>query len=428
MIDHASPRPDEAPDAFGRHPTGPLRGVVIADLTRVLAGPYCTMLLADMGATVIKVESRDGDESRHWKPPTLGDDSTYFLSVNRNKHSICLDFRDADDLAVAHQLVARADVVIENFKPGGLTAFDLDYSTVARLNPRVVYASITGFGPGDGADLPGYDLLVQAMSGLMSITGAPSTEGFRSGIAIFDVVTGLHACIGVLAALQERDRTGRGQLVETNLMSSAMSAMVNQTGGYALTGAIPDRLGNEHPSIYPYEPFPTTDGELIVAIGNDRQFERLCQEIGAPELVTDARFARAPDRSANRGELRGLLRRILRSRTSSEWFIRLRARGVPVAPIQDIAAGVRTAHELGLDPVVSAGVGPGAMPGIRHPIRFSRTPAGHDLAPPELDGDSAAIRAWLASTGPAPPGGHHRGAATDDPVRGLPENAQRDLT
>jgi crotonobetainyl-CoA:carnitine CoA-transferase CaiB-like acyl-CoA transferase len=383
-------------DAFGRRPTGPLAGLVVADVSRVLAGPYCTMLLADMGATVVKVEGPGGDETRNWKPPVRGDDSTYYLSLNRNKHSIRLDFRDEDDRAVVHELIRRADVLVENFKPGDLDRFGLDYESVAADNPRLVYASVTGFGRRGGADLPGYDLLVQGMSGLMSITGGPDSEGYRSGIAVFDVMTGLHTCVGILAALQDRERTGRGQRVEANLMSSALSAMVNQSGAYALAGVVPTRIGNEHPSIYPYEPFPTADGELIVAVGNDSQFRRFCDEIGVPELAVDPRFAEASARSVNRAELRPLLRKALSANTSEEWFTRLRRCRVPVAPIQDVAGGIRSAHELGLDPVVTIGSGPDAMPTVRHPLEFSRTPASHDVPPPALDSGSDAVRAWLS--------------------------------
>ena len=290
---------------------GPLAGLVVADFSRVLAGPYCTMLLADLGATVVKVEGPPGDETRHWMPPALDGEATYFLSVNRGKRAITLDFTDPADAAVARALAARADVVIENFKPGGLNRFALDYDSVRAANPGVVYVSITGFGP--AADLPGYDVLAQALSGLMSITGVPDGPPTKAGVAIVDVVTGLHAGIGALAALRHRDLTGEGQRVEVNLLSSALSALVNQSGAYALTGDIPGRLGNDHPSIYPYGPFPTADGELVLAIGNDAQFARLCTVIGIAQAAADARFAKAgrpqpPARRAGtaaRGRARG---------------------------------------------------------------------------------------------------------------------------
>jgi crotonobetainyl-CoA:carnitine CoA-transferase CaiB-like acyl-CoA transferase len=208
---------------------GPLDGLVVADFSRVLAGPYATMLLADLGADVVKVEGPSGDDTRHWTPPKRGDVGTYYLAINRNKRSIALDFTDPDDLAVAHRLAGRADIVIQNFKPGGLRRFGLDYDSVQTLNPQTIYCSISGFGSGEGASLPGYDLLVQASSGLMSLTGSPEGPGYRAGISVFDVVTGLHSTIGILAALRHRDETGEGQHIETNLLSSAMSSMVNQT-------------------------------------------------------------------------------------------------------------------------------------------------------------------------------------------------------
>ena len=236
------PRPTRR-DAFGRDASGPLAGIVIADFSRVLAGPYCTMLLADMGATVMKVESPSGDETREWKPPVFEGQSTYYLSINRNKGSIALDFGDPDDVETAHDIAGRADVVVENFKPGGLDRFGLDYALVAESNPAVIYASITGFGTAGGAALPGYDLLVQAMSGLMSLTGDPDIPAYRSGVAVFDVITGLHAAIGFCPRSRSGSRSGRGQRIEVNLMSSALSGMVNQTAGFLLSGNVPTRHG-----------------------------------------------------------------------------------------------------------------------------------------------------------------------------------------
>ncbi|MBU1386209.1 CaiB/BaiF CoA transferase family protein [Microbacterium profundi] len=388
-------------ELLARSSKGPLSGIVIADFGRVLAGPYCTMLLADMGATVIKVESPAGDETRAWMPPEHEGQSTYYLSINRNKLSIKLDFSDPEDLAVARDLAGRADVVIENFKPGGLEKFGLDYQSVTSINPTVIFASITGFGTAGGAGLPGYDLLVQAASGLMSLTGAPDTEPFRAGVAVVDVFTGMHACIGILAALNHRQATGEGQRVEVNLLSSALSGLVNQTGAYAIAGVVPTRMGNEHPSIYPYEPIATGEGEIVLAIGNDRQFRGLCRELGIPELAEDPRFAAAPDRSRNRLELRPLLELALAQAAASEWFERLTAAGIPCAPIQDIAAGVQFAERIGLDPIIHAGPEAESLPGIRHPIAFSRTPATYDKAPPGLGADTELVRRWLA--GPLAP-------------------------
>jgi crotonobetainyl-CoA:carnitine CoA-transferase CaiB-like acyl-CoA transferase len=376
--------------------SGALEGVIVADLSRVLAGPYSTMLLADLGATVIKVESRDGDETRQYRPPQFGGESTYYLSINRNKRSIALDFADPHDLQVARDLVRRADVVVENFKPSGLERFGLDYASVARENPTVVYTSISGFGTAAGAELPGYDLLVQALSGMMSLTGSPDDVPYRSGVAVFDVITGLHAAIGTLAALHHRTVTGEGQHVELNLLSSALSGLVNQTGAYAIAGVVPHRMGNEHPSLYPYAPFPTADGEIVIALGNDTLFRTLCAQLGRPDLAHDARFGRAADRSANRDELRPLLVAALATRSATEWADALQTARVPSAPILDVRGGIETAERLGLGPIVWAGVGERSVPGIRNPIDFSRTPAGYHRPPPRLDEDRADVVRWLA--------------------------------
>ncbi|MCG2624482.1 CoA transferase [Arthrobacter sp. I2-34] len=391
-------------DAFGRNASGPLAGIVVADFSRVLAGPYCTMLLADMGATVIKVESPSGDETRAWKPPVFEGQSTYYLSINRNKRSIALDFSDPGDLETARTIAAGADVVVENFKPGGLERFGLDYASVAEQNPAVLYASITGFGSAGGAALPGYDLLVQAMSGLMSLTGDPESPAYRSGVAVFDVMTGLHAAIGVLAALHERAQSGRGQRIEVNLMSSALSGMVNQTAGFLLSGKVPTRMGNEHPSIYPYEPLATADGDIVLAIGNDRQFRTLCEVLEANELAADPRFSTAPDRSLNRAALRPILQELLAARPAPEWFDIFTEARLPCAPINDVRGGIEFAQRLGLEPVVAVGDGDTALPGIRNPISFSSTPASYDLVPPGIDADRDDILAWLELTAKAPAG------------------------
>jgi crotonobetainyl-CoA:carnitine CoA-transferase CaiB-like acyl-CoA transferase len=376
--------------------TGALEGVVVADLSRVLAGPYSTMLLADLGATVIKVESPDGDETRQYRPPQFGGESTYYLSINRNKRSIALDFTVPDDLQVARDLVRRADVVVENFKPRGLERFGLDYASVARENPTVVYTSISGFGTAAGAELPGYDLLVQALSGMMSLTGSPDDVPYRSGVAVFDVITGLHAAIGTLAALHHRTVTGEGQHVDLNLLSSALSGLVNQTGAYAIAGVVPQRMGNEHPSLYPYAPFPTADGDIVIALGNDALFRALCVQLGRPELAQDARFSRAADRSEHRDELRPLLIAALATRSAAAWAEALQAARVPSAPILDVRGGIETAERLGLGPIVRAGVGERSIPGIRNPIDFSRTPAGYRRPPPRLDEDRADVIRWLS--------------------------------
>ena len=374
---------------------GPLSGLLVADFSRILAGPYASMLLADLGADVVKVESPAGDDTRTWMPPVRDGVATYYLGINRNKRSVALDLAEAGDAKLARELAGRADVLLENFKPGGLSRFGLDYESVAAANPGVVYASITGFGTGGGAALPGYDLIVQAISGLMSLTGPEGGQPYRAGISVFDVLSGLHASIGVLAALHCRQSTGRGQHVEVNLLSSALSGLVNHSAAVVAAGVTPTRMGNSHPSLFPYDALPTADGELIVTAGNDRQFRRLCEVLGLPELADDPRFLRNQDRTANREELRPLLVQRLRTRGKNEWFREIIAAGVPCGPINTVNDGVAFAAELGLDPVVVVGAGDGAVPTIRNPITFSATPARYLLPPPGLDEHGAEIRAWL---------------------------------
>jgi crotonobetainyl-CoA:carnitine CoA-transferase CaiB-like acyl-CoA transferase len=373
---------------------GPLAGLLVADFSRILAGPYSTMLLADLGAEVIKVEGPGGDDTRTWQPPVRDGISTYYLSVNRNKRSIALNLRDPEDLAAAHELARRADIFIENFKPGGLARFGLDYEAVSGRNPAVIYASISGFGSGSGgAALPGYDLIVQAISGLMSVTGDPAGEPFRAGVAVFDVISGLHATIGILAALNVRHSTGRGQHIEISLLASAMSGLVNQTGAFVAGGVVPFRMGNSHPSLFPYEPLPCADGDLIITAGNDQQFRKLAQVLGVPGLADDPRFGRNEDRTANRDQLRPLLVERLHTRPKMEWFRELIAAGVPCGPINTIDQGVAFAEEVGLSPVVDVG----GVPSIRNPITFSQTPPSYRRPPPALDEHGAEIRRWLLS-------------------------------
>jgi crotonobetainyl-CoA:carnitine CoA-transferase CaiB-like acyl-CoA transferase len=377
-------------------PSGPLSGLLVADFSRVLAGPYATMLLADLGAEVVKVESPAGDDTRTWQPPVRDGVSTYFLGVNRNKRSVALDLKDPDDLAAAQELARRADIMVQNFRPGGLSRFGLDYPTVAAGNPGIVYASISGFGSApEGAALPGYDLIVQAISGLMSLTGNPDGEPFRAGISVFDVIAGLHATIGVLAALQSRQQTGRGQHVEVSLLGSALSGMVNQTSAYVAGGVVPTRMGNSHPSLFPYEPLRCADGELIITAGNNAQFRRLVEVLGAPELADHPSFRRNEDRTANRDLLRPLLLERLATRTTMEWFRTLTDAGVACGPINTVDGGVAFAEAVGLDPVVRAEGDPDGVPSVRNPIRFSTTPPDYRLPPPELDEHGAEIRSWL---------------------------------
>jgi crotonobetainyl-CoA:carnitine CoA-transferase CaiB-like acyl-CoA transferase len=397
----ASGAPAVAPDG-SRPPSGltrpgPLAGLIVADFSRVLAGPYCTMLLGDLGADVIKVESPGGDDTRRWVPPVTKDGrSTYFLAINRNKRSVALDLGDPGELALAAELARRADIFVQNFKPGGLTKFGLDYASVSAVNPGIIYASISGFGSAGGKDLPGYDLMVQAMSGLMSLTGDPDGPPYRAGISMFDVMAGLHTAIAILAALHHRDATGEGQHIEASLLASALSGMVNQTSAYVTAGVVPFRMGNSHPSLTPYEPLPAADKDLIVTAGNDTQFRKLCEVIGAPQLADDPRFATNEGRTANRDELRPLLSERLGTRTAAEWFPDLIAAGVPCGPINTVDAGVTFARDIGLEPVVTAGEGDAAMPTVRHPIIYSATPPSYPLPPPGLDEQGDEVRAWLA--------------------------------
>lgn len=373
----------------------PLEGLIVADLSRVLAGPYCSMLLADMGATVIKVESSAGDDTRTWVPPTKDDVATYYMSINRNKKSIVLDFGNADDLVIAKDLVRRADICLENFKVGGLKKFGLDYESVRTDNPGLIYLSISGFGTKEGAWLPGYDLIVQAVSGLMSLTGEPDGSPFRAGISVFDVMAGLHGTIGVLAALNHRNQTGQGQHIEVNLLSSAMSGLVNQTAAYTAAGVVPFRMGNAHPSLFPYEALPTKDRDLIIAAGNDKQFRALCAVLGLDDVADDPRFAINADRTKNREELRPFLLEKLAEWASDDLFIELNKVGVPCGPINSIGDGVELAEKLGLRPRVSVGEGKRQVDLVRNPITFSTGELDYHLPPPTLGEHSDEIRQWL---------------------------------
>ena len=387
-----------APDSTTNHPPGrrgPLDGILVADLSRVLAGPYCSMLLADMGATVIKVESPAGDDTRTWAPPEKDGISTYYLSINRNKRSIVLDLKNPDDLAVAKSLLRRADIALENFKPGGIDRLGLGYDDVKDDNPGLIYLSISGFGTAEGASLPGYDLVAQAVSGLMSLTGEPDGPALRAGISVFDVMTGLHGLIGVLAALNQRRETGLGQHIEVNLLSSAMSGLVNQTAAFTAGGVVPRRMGNAHPSVYPYQTMPTKDRDVIITAANDRQFASLCEVIGIAEVAIDERFARNADRTANRDQLHPMLVEALSKWSADDLFIALNAAGVPCGPINSIGEGVELAERLGLSPRVTLGEGDREVDLVRNPISFSGSEVAYRLPPPELGEHSDEIRAWL---------------------------------
>ena len=373
----------------------PLDGLIVADLSRVLAGPYSSMLLADMGATVIKVESSAGDDTLTWVPPTKDGVATYYMSINRNKKSVVLDFGKPEDLVLVKKLVQRADICIENFKVGGLKKFGLDYESVSVDNPGLIYMSISGFGTKEGAWLPGYDLIVQAVSGLMSLTGEPDGQPYRAGISVFDVMAGLHGTIGLLAALHQRNQTGKGQHVEVNLLASAMSGLVNQTAAYTAAGVVPFRMGNAHPSLFPYEALPTKDRDLIIAAGNDRQFRLLCGVLGLEGVADDPRFAINADRTKNREELRPLLLEKLAQWASDDLFIELNKVGVPCGPINSIGDGVELAEKLGLRPRVTVGEGEREVTLVRNPITFSDGDLEYRLPPPTLGEHSHEIREWL---------------------------------
>lgn len=345
------------------------------------------MMLADLGATVTKVERPGGgDETRSWGPPyDERGEATYFQSVNRNKHSVVLDLGDERDMERARALAAECDVLVENFRPGVMDGLGLSYEQLRAARPALIYCSITGFGAGAGAALPGYDLLVQALGGLMSITGSPDGEPQKVGVALVDVLAGLFATVGILAAARHRDATGEGQLVEVDLLSALLAGLVNQGSAYTLAGVIPGRLGNEHPSIAPYELFATAEGELVLAVGNDRQFSALCRTLEAPALAAEPRFAHNAERVGNRTELRAELEARLAQRPAREWAQLLTAARVPAGVVNDIGGAFALAESLGLDPIVSIPREDGSRARLtRNPINLSRTPPAYRTAPPSL--------------------------------------------
>ena len=389
---------------------GPLAHLTVLDLSRVLAGPWCTQLFADLGATVIKVERPGtGDDTRAWGPPYLRDaegrdttEAAYYLSCNRGKRSVAIDFTTPDGQRLVRELARSADVLIENFKVGGLAKAGLDYASLAAVNPRLVYCSITGFGQ-DGPYAPraGYDLLIQGMGGLMSVTGrADGEEGAgpqKVGVALTDIMTGLYATIAVQAALAERERSGRGQHVDLALLDVQIACLANQASNYLAGGVVPRRMGNAHPNIVPYQDFPTADGDMILAIGNDSQFAKFCTVAGHPEWSADARYATNPARVANRAALIPLLRQATVARTTHAWVEALEAAGVPCGPINRIdevfadphvrARGVRVTMEHGRAGTVDL---------VGNPIRMSATPVAYRRAPPALGEHTDEVLAdWL---------------------------------
>ena len=361
-----------------------LEGVVVVDFSRVLAGPYATMMLGDFGAEVIKIERPGvGDDTREWGPPyDSAGVATYFNSVNRNKRSVVLDLTDPGDAQRARDLVATADIVVENFRPGTMEKLGLGYDDLRAIRPDVIYCSITGFGTGGGAALPGYDLLVQAVGGLMSVTGTEPGDPTKVGVALVDVLAGLHALSGILVALAHRDRTGEGQRVDTNLFSVLLSSMVNQASGYLGAGAVPAMMGNRHPSIAPYQTFDTADRPIAVAVGNDKQFTALTTAIGLPGLGEDPRFVSNPLRVANRDALCALLEPALQARGADHWYAALAAVGVPAGPINDLSEAFAFARQLGI--VTTVPVPGSPTPQVANPVSLSATPVTYRSAPPAL--------------------------------------------
>lgn len=385
---------------------GALAGIRVADFSRVLAGPYATMMLADFGADVIKIESPDGDDTRSWTPPVdERGQSTYFGAVNRNKRSVVCDLRTDAGLATARAIASTADVVVENFRPGVMEKYGLDEATLRAANPGLVYCSITGFGRGEGAALAGYDLLVQAVGGLMSITGQPDGGPTKVGVALVDVLTGLNALSGILLALRERDATGLGQRVDVDLLTTLLAALTNQASSTLATGVAPARLGNAHPSIAPYELFHAADRALVVAVGNDRQFRAFATVIGCPELADDARYADNESRVRNRAGLRAVIDTALRSRPAAEWVSACAQAGVPAGPVNDVAEAFDFASGLGLDAIARL-----TDPQTGHqqvqpanPIHLSRAAARYRRPSPGLGADDGA-NWWSPATEPTEEG------------------------
>jgi crotonobetainyl-CoA:carnitine CoA-transferase CaiB-like acyl-CoA transferase len=378
---------------------GPLDGLLVADFSRVLAGPYATMLLGDLGADVVKVERPDGgDDTRAWGPPWRGDQSTYFLALNRNKRSVALDLVAPGDRELARELALRADVLVESFRPGLMAAWGLDGEALRARNPGLVSCSVTAFGSGErAAGLPGYDFLLQAMGGLMSVTGEADGPPLKVGAALIDLVCGLLALAGIQAALAERERTGRGRHVEVSLMDSALASLLNQGSAWVSGGVVPARRGNRHPSIVPYETYDAADRPFAVAAGNDRLFARLCEAIGRPELADDPRFATNAARVEHVDALAGELQAVFGSRPAAYWVQVLRAASVPVGPINAVDEAFALADGLGLEPVEEVG----GVPLVRPPLRLDGERPPIRLPPPRLDEHGAEIRAWLAGPGTA---------------------------
>ncbi len=390
---------------------GPLAGLTVVDCSTVLAGPYCTMLLGDLGADVIKVEPPEGDGTRGWGPPWIGSEAdgtrtaAYYLAVNRNKRSIRLDLKTSDGAEVLRRLLASGDVLVENFRTGGLARLGFGDDELEHLNPALVHLAISGYGPdGPAADRPGYDFVIQASSGLMSITGPAVEDGggpTKVGVAISDVMTGMLGAVSVLASLLARDRTGGpasglGQRIDVSLLASTLAALVNQAQNAFVTGVAPGRRGNAHPNIVPYETFATSDGEIAVAVGSERQWPRLCVALGLPALADDPRFATNGDRVERRAELRPTLAERFEERSSAEWLAILEASGVPAGPINDVVAAFASPEAIARGMTVEMEHPAwGIIRQVGVPFEFSATPATIRTPPPLLGQDTAEILAEL---------------------------------
>ena len=364
---------------------GALETIKVLDLSRVLAGPYCTMILGDLGAEVLKVEAPGGsDETRKWGPPFKNDVSAYYLSANRNKKAITVDLRTEEGVEIIKKLVSESDVVINNFKAVKMDSFGLGYATLAELNPRIVYCSITGFGEtGPERNMPGYDFIVQAMSGLMSITGTKESGPQKSGVAIVDILTGLYACIGIQAALLERTVSGKGQKLDISLYDSAVSALINVGSNYLMSEKIPTTLGNSHANIVPYQTFRTADGEMVIAVGNDHQFAALCQVLGKPQLAIDERYKSNPVRVENREKLIPVLQEQLLAEDTAYWVERLKACNVPSGPIQNLEEVVNDKQLQSRNMFIEHDhPTAGRIKMIGSPLKLSRTPVEVKRHPP----------------------------------------------
>ncbi|WP_083957600.1 CaiB/BaiF CoA transferase family protein [Tateyamaria omphalii] len=387
---------------------GALDGLFVLDLSRILAGPTATQLLGDMGATVIKIENpkTGGDDTRAWGPNYARDNdgnatdlSAYFMAANRNKHSVAVDLSTEDGQNIIRKLAARADVVIENYKPGGLVKYGLDHDTMRKAHPGLVYCSISGFGQtGPNRDKPGYDLMAQGYGGIMSLTGDPDGTPTKVGVGIADVMCGMYATIGILAALRHRDRTGEGQHIDLSLVDAQMAWLINEGCNYLVSGDVPERRGNAHPNIVPYDAFATSDGHVLVAVGNDSQFVRFCDAIGAPELGADPRYATNLKRIENRVTLTQSLTPILARMTKDELLGKMHSVKVPGGPIHDVAEALNSDQAQARGTVVAVnreGVADGYVRLLANPLKFSATPVTYRRAPPRFGQDTDAVLATL---------------------------------